>query len=184
MSRVRKHAFIEAPVQRIWELVSDVERHPEWWPRVVETEAEDPQVGATYRQVMETPRGSEVAEFRVEGMEDFKNLSIRCVNTGMFVRFGLTEVRDGTFVEGEMGMDPIGVSTGSSTWSPAVATSGPGSPRRSRAWSGRPDGKRPKPPSARAALATKDPRAGLVVGDPGFEPGTSSLSEMRSNQLS
>ena len=110
MSRVRKHAFIEAPVQRIWELVSDVKRHPEWWPRVVETEAEDPQVGATYRQVMETPRGSEVAEFRVEGMEDFKNLSIRCVNTGMFVRFGLTEVRDGTFVEGEMGMDPIGVS--------------------------------------------------------------------------
>ena len=145
VSRVRKHAFIEAPVQRIWEVVSDVERR-RWWPRVVETERRTPQVGATYRQVMETPRGSEVAEFRVEGMEDFKNLSIRCVNTGMFVRFGLTEVRDGTFVEGEMGMDPIGVSTGSSTWSPAVATSGPGSPRPSRAWSGRLDGETSEAP--------------------------------------
>ena len=166
MSRVRKHAFIEAPVQRIWELVSDVERHPEWWPRVVETEAGDREVGATYRQIMETPRGSEVAEFRVEGMEDYKNLAIRCVNTGMFVRFGLTEVRDGTFVEGEMGMDPVGVSN-------RVLDVVAGR-RYFRTWIAE--------TFAGLERAAKTPSR--EVGDPGFEPGTSSLSEMRSNQLS
>jgi uncharacterized protein YndB with AHSA1/START domain len=110
MSRVRQEAFINAPVERIWELIADIDRHPEWWPRVVETEAGDHQVGSTYRQVMETPKGSEVAQFVVEGMEDYKLLSIRCVNSGMFLRFGLTEARDGTFVEGEMGMEAIGIS--------------------------------------------------------------------------
>ena len=111
MSRVKQEAFINAPVERIWELVADIDRHPEWWPRVVETEGERAAVGTIYRQEMETPRGSEVTEFVVEGMEDYRRLSVRCMNTGMFLRFGLTEAREGTFVEGEMGMDPIGVSS-------------------------------------------------------------------------
>jgi uncharacterized protein YndB with AHSA1/START domain len=110
MSHVRHEAFINAPVERIWELVSDMNRHPEWWPRVLETDAKGSEVGTTYRQVMETPKGSEVSQFQVEGMEDYKRLAIRCLNSGMFLRFGLTEAQDGTFVEGEMGMEPIGIS--------------------------------------------------------------------------
>jgi hypothetical protein len=110
MSRVKQEAFLNAPVERVWALVADTNRHAEWWPRVVETESGDHGVGAPYRQVMETPEGSEVSEFMVEGMEDYKRLSIRCLNSGMFLRFGLTEARNGTFVEGEMGMDPIGIS--------------------------------------------------------------------------
>ena len=47
---------------------------------------------------------------RVEQLEDCKNLAIRCLNTGTFVRFELTEAQSGTFVAGEMGMDPMGVS--------------------------------------------------------------------------
>ena len=110
MSLVKQEAFINAPVERIWALIADIDRHPEWWPRVVETEAGDHEVGSTYRQVMETPAGSSVAHFVVEGMEDYKLLSVRCVDSGMFLRFGLTEAQEGTFVEGEMGMDPIGIS--------------------------------------------------------------------------
>ena len=109
MSKVRHEAFIEAPVERIWELVANLDRHPEWWPRIIATEAERAAVGTTYRQELETPAGSEVSEFVVDGMEDYKLLSIRCLNTGMFLRVGLTEARDGTFVQGEMGMDPIGI---------------------------------------------------------------------------
>jgi uncharacterized protein YndB with AHSA1/START domain len=109
VSRVRHERFINAPVERIWDLVANLDRHPEWWPRVLATDAERAAIGATYRQELETPRGSEVSEFVVDGMEDYKRLSIRCLNTGMFLRVGLTEAREGTFVEGEMGMDPIGI---------------------------------------------------------------------------
>ena len=34
---------------------------------------------------------------------------IHCLNTGTFVRFGLTEAQGGTFVDGRMGMDPDGL---------------------------------------------------------------------------
>jgi hypothetical protein len=43
---------------------------------------------------------------KVEEMEDCEELSIRCLDTGTFVRFALTEARGGTFVDGEAGMEP------------------------------------------------------------------------------
>jgi uncharacterized protein YndB with AHSA1/START domain len=110
MSLVKQEGFIDAPVERIWELIADIDRHEEWWPRMAGAEVEDTSVGSVYRQVVETPTGSEVAHFEIEGMEDYKLLNIRCLDSGMFLRFGLTEARDGTFVQGEMGMDPIGIS--------------------------------------------------------------------------
>ena len=39
-------------------------------------------------------------------MEDCKELLIRCVNTGTFVHWLLTEAQDGTFVDARFGMDP------------------------------------------------------------------------------
>jgi Polyketide cyclase / dehydrase and lipid transport len=112
VSRARQQAFIDAPVERIWELVSDIERHPQWWPRVAETEieqiAEKLAAGDTYRQVTRRPLGTDETRLEIESLDEFRGLSIRCLKTGMFVRFGLTEAQDGTFVDGEMGMDPRG----------------------------------------------------------------------------
>lgn len=110
MSGSRRQAFIDAPVQVVWDLVSDVNRHPEWWPRVVEVECDGLEEGCVYREVVKTPFGHDEMSLNVEELEDCENLSIRCLNTGTYVRFLLTEAQDGTFVDGQMGMDPLGTS--------------------------------------------------------------------------
>ena len=110
MSDARRETFIDAPVDVVWELISDVNRHPEWWPRVLEVECEGMEEGCTYREVVKTPVGTDELKVNVETLDDCENLSIRCINTGTYVAFVLTEARGGTFVQARMGMDPNGVS--------------------------------------------------------------------------
>jgi Polyketide cyclase / dehydrase and lipid transport len=109
MSDCRRQTHIAAPIQVVWDLIADVERHPEWWPRVVEIECEQLGEGCVYRQVTQTPFGDEDMELNIDAMRDPEEFKIRCVNTGTFVRFGLTEARGGTFVDGRMGMEPDGL---------------------------------------------------------------------------
>jgi uncharacterized protein YndB with AHSA1/START domain len=106
MSLTRQQGYIEAPVQAVWDLLADVDRHPEWWPRVVEVECDGLEAGCTYREVVQTPLGKDHMELFVDRLEECRNLSIRCVNTGTFVRMELAEAQNGTFLEAEMGMDP------------------------------------------------------------------------------
>ena len=90
----------------MWELIGDPTRHPEWWPRVLEVHCEGLEEGCTYREVVKAPfGGEEEMNMRVERLEDCRNLSIRCLNTGSYVRFALAGARGGTFVDGEMGME-------------------------------------------------------------------------------
>ena len=107
MSLCRQQAFVAAPVESVWELISDIERHPEWWPRVLEVECEGLEEGCTYREVVRTPFGKDEMNLLIEGRDELRSLHIRCLNTGTFVRFGITEAQGGTFVDGEMGMEPI-----------------------------------------------------------------------------
>ena len=110
MSESRQQVWIDAPKEVVWGLISDVNRHPEWWPRVVEVECEGLEAGCTYRQVFKTPLGRDEMSIRVDRMEGPEELLIRCVNTGTFFHVVLTEAQGGTFVEGRAGMDPLGVS--------------------------------------------------------------------------
>ena len=64
--------------------------------------------------------------FRIERLEDCEELSIRCLETGTFVRFVLAEAQGGTFIDGEAGMEPPSIPNGSGTPSPASAGSAPG----------------------------------------------------------
>ena len=106
MSLCRRQGFIDAPLEIVWDLVSDIERHPEWWPRVIEVQCDGLDEGCTYRQLTQTPLGKDEMNLLIEGREELRNLRIRCLNTGTFVRFELTGARGGTFVDGEMGMEP------------------------------------------------------------------------------
>jgi hypothetical protein len=106
----RRQAFIEAPVSVVWDLIADIENHPEWWPRVLEIECEGLDQGCTYRQVTQTPFGKDEMNLLIEDRDDPRSLHVRCLNTGTFVRFDLTAAQGGTFADGEMGMDPDGLS--------------------------------------------------------------------------
>jgi uncharacterized protein YndB with AHSA1/START domain len=110
VSEARQQAFIDAPVELVWELVSDVDRHPEWWPRVLEVECEGLEPGCTYRQVVQTPMGKDKMTLRVDALEDCRDLLIRCVKTGTFVHWTLTAAQDGTFVDATFGMEPFTLS--------------------------------------------------------------------------
>ena len=106
MSEARQQAFIDAPIGVVWELLEDVDRHSEWWPRVVEVECEGLETGCTYREVLQGPVGKDEMLLRVDRMEDCEELLIRCVNTGTFVHWTLTEAQEGTFVDARFGMEP------------------------------------------------------------------------------
>jgi hypothetical protein len=109
VSLCRRQGFIDAPLDVVWNLIVDIERHPEWWPRVIEVECEGLDEGCTYRQLTQTPVGKDEMNLLIERREELRNLRIRCLNTGTFIRFELTGARGGTFVDGEMGMDPHGI---------------------------------------------------------------------------
>jgi hypothetical protein len=57
MSAVRRQAQIDAPIQSVWNLVGDPNRHPEWFPKVVEAECDGLDERCTYRMVVNGPVG-------------------------------------------------------------------------------------------------------------------------------
>ena len=109
MSTCRQQALIDGSVESIWKLLGDPRRHPEWWPRVIEVSGERFDEGDTYAQVTRSPTGRQRTILSVEQLEDLREIHMRCTDTGMYAHWWLTEARDATFVEAEMGMDPHGV---------------------------------------------------------------------------
>ncbi len=108
MSDCRQQAWIDAPKEVVWELIADVNRHPEWWPRIVEVDCEELSESCTYRELVQTPFGRDEFNICVDRLDDPREMSIRCLNTGTFFHLVLTDAQGGTFVEGRFGMEPKG----------------------------------------------------------------------------
>ena len=65
--------------------------------------------GSRYRQVTKAMVGQERTTLEIDELEELDHLAIRCLDTGTYVRFVLTEAQGGTFVDTQMGMDPAGL---------------------------------------------------------------------------
>ena len=97
--------MVDAPIERVWELIGDVSRHPEWWPRVEEVECDLLDVGCTYRQVTRRPDKTIETTISIEQLDDCHQLRLRCLDTGMYADFLLTPAQGGTFMDAELGVD-------------------------------------------------------------------------------
>jgi hypothetical protein len=106
MSKIRRQAVIEAPVQSVWELVGDPSRHPEWYPRVVEVNGQRFEEGDQYAQVTKDPIRTVKTDFVIERMENMHEIRMVCQDTGMYAHWLMTDAQGGTFVDVEMGMEP------------------------------------------------------------------------------
>jgi uncharacterized protein YndB with AHSA1/START domain len=105
----RQQVHIEAAPEAVWALVGDPNRHPEWWPDVIEVECADLREGCRYRGVMKGPIRAAEHELLVERLDDCREVSIHCVGTGVTTRFELTAARGGTFVEGYFSIEPASI---------------------------------------------------------------------------
>jgi hypothetical protein len=102
----RHQALVPAAARTVWELVGQPDRHPEWWPEVIEVQGERFGRGCEYCHVAREGEGTSETIFLVERMEELQELLVRCEATGLYLRWRLTDAQEGTFVDAEFGIDP------------------------------------------------------------------------------
>ena len=89
-----QQTHIDAPVDTVWDLVGDPNRHPDWWPRMVEVECAALHEGCRYRGVVKGVIGAEEHELLVERLEletldGCREVAIFCEGTGVATRFSV-----------------------------------------------------------------------------------------------
>ena len=108
MSSFRQQTLIEAPLPDVWQLVGDPRRYPEWAGDVVDVTGLPDVVaeGTRFEQTTRTPMGTTTTPHMVEALDDMREIRLRCLKSGYYSHWLLTEAGDDTFCEVEVGMDP------------------------------------------------------------------------------
>jgi hypothetical protein len=101
-----QQTFIDAPADRVWELVGDPNQHAGWWPDVIEAQCADIKEGCRYRGVVKGPFRAAERQLLIERLEECHEVSIYCEGTGVTTRFLLIDAQGGTFVEGHFAIEP------------------------------------------------------------------------------
>jgi uncharacterized protein YndB with AHSA1/START domain len=107
VSVYRHHAHLDAPLQVVWDLVGTPARYPEWWPRVIEVNGDRFEEGDEWVQVTQTLGGKIETHMLLERRDDLRGIRMRCELTGTYAHWLLTPAQGGTFVELELGMQPV-----------------------------------------------------------------------------
>ena len=131
MSSCRLQAQVDVPPETLWELVGNVERHPQWWPRVVGVQCDGLEEGCSYRQVFQSPIGVVETDVSVERLEGCHELTLRCLDTGTYAQRLLTEAQGARSWTWNSGSTRKRRARASSTWSPGGVISAAGSSNRS-----------------------------------------------------
>jgi uncharacterized protein YndB with AHSA1/START domain len=106
-----QQTYIDASPETIWELVGDPNRHPDWWPGVVEVECADLREGCRYREVVKGFFKPQEHDVVIERLDTCQEVCISCQDTGVTTRFVLTGAQGGTFIEGHFSIDPNSIGT-------------------------------------------------------------------------
>jgi uncharacterized protein YndB with AHSA1/START domain len=106
VSEYRRQTLIGAPIERVWELVGNPARHPEWFPRVIEVRGDSFEPGDVFVQVTRQAIGIGTTSLEIDKLEDMRELSFHCRDTGTYSHWLLTAAREDTFLEVEFGMEP------------------------------------------------------------------------------
>jgi Polyketide cyclase / dehydrase and lipid transport len=110
MANWKSQGLLEAPVEDVWRLVGDPNRHPEWFPMVMSVAGlPDVEVDATYVQVTNGAGKPRETTFLVEQLDDLREIGVRCTDFGTYVHIALTPAREDTFAEIDIGLEPTGL---------------------------------------------------------------------------
>jgi len=110
MAAWKQQALIEAPVSDVWDVLSNPARAPEWAKDVIAVTGGPASIekGATFEVTARGPLGLKATTpFRVEELEDMRELKMQCQVSGFYSHWLLTEAQGGTFTELELGVEPI-----------------------------------------------------------------------------
>lgn len=112
MTRWSQQALIEAPVERIWALLADPARYPDWAGDSLETTGVPTRIekGSTFEQRSPGLLGrTTTTTFAVEEFDDLRQIKLRCQTSGYYSHWRLTEAQGQTFADVEIGVEPIGL---------------------------------------------------------------------------
>lgn len=104
----KQQGLIEAPVEEVWEVISNPENFPKWNDNTTAVTGLPTEIvkGSTYRETGRGPLGEVTTTFEVEELDDLREIKLRCQTSGYYSHWLLTEAQGNTFVEVELGIEP------------------------------------------------------------------------------